>query len=350
MTTCCICLCEISDECCFMCFNDTEQHFYCTPCMETYLGSDMINETVLNFWEKNETIKCSYCDFGISEDQFLYSPLVKLYSKISRSISNSIIAKQTKAMMVKSNSDCSQTLINEILGLLTTCIACPNKRCRQPFYDFDGCAALTCSFCHTDFCGICLKIHPDAFDSHDMVKSHTLKMTPEMLELNGFTDVHFMTSDGWKKNSERLKIKAIVEYLQTIRVDILWASFDDIIQVLRSRELLTESSLKMLEEKVYSHNVNGVHLIRLPIVFWTIYSAKHYKRIEDVIAKVELSVRNRISLGMDVLEAVKRKYPKWKQIKHPVPGEDFSAINYPPEMYPIIFSAVTKWGRSYGFW
>ena len=34
---------------------------------------------------------------------------------------------------------------------------CPNPRCQAPFLDFDGCMALTCHSCSTDFCGFCFK-------------------------------------------------------------------------------------------------------------------------------------------------------------------------------------------------
>ena len=60
-----------------------------------------------------------------------------------------------------------------------------------------------------------------------------------------------------------------------------------------------------------------------------------FKKI-DILKKLKLvSVYKEISSF---------ELPNWKAIKHKIPGEDFSAVNYPPELSPIIFSAVTEWG------
>ena len=45
---------------------------------------------------------------------------------------------------------------------------CPRQGCRQAFYDFDGCFALSCSLCPCKFCGWCLQDCGDQ-DAHPHV-------------------------------------------------------------------------------------------------------------------------------------------------------------------------------------
>ena len=45
---------------------------------------------------------------------------------------------------------------------------CPRQSCRQAFYDFDGCFALSCSLCPCKFCGWCLQDCGDQ-DAHPHV-------------------------------------------------------------------------------------------------------------------------------------------------------------------------------------
>ena len=57
-----------------------------------------------------------------------------------------------------------------------------------------------------------------------------------------------------------------------------------------------------------------------------------------------------MNAGKFVIDKVRKEYPDWKAIKHYVPGEDFQAVNYPPELSSIIFSAIEEWGNSRNFW
>ena len=78
---------------------------------------------------------------------------------------------------------------------------------------------------------------------------------------------------------------------------------------LKKESLLSIENINILEEKIYSHNINGVHLLRIPIVFWTIYSFKHNITIEKVIESIEITIANRIAIGKYVIDRVRNNYP-----------------------------------------
>jgi hypothetical protein len=119
----------------------------------------------------------------------------------------------------------------------------------------------------------------------------------------------------------------------------------------RKEKLLSKESWNIIEEKIYSHKYSdSIHLIRLPLIFWTLYSSKKNMKIEDVIKNIELSTQTRIQLGTFILNTVKEIYPYYKPIKNNVPGCDFSAINYHPQLLPIITSASHEFGKLYGYW
>ena len=145
-------------------------------------------------------------------------------------------------------------------------------------------------------------------------------------------------------------MEKILDYIATLRIDIVWKSTPQIIKKLRDDKLFTEKNINKIEERIYSHDVNGVHLIRIPLIFWTIYSSNNYMNIENVIKTVNLSTDTRISIGKYVIDRVRARYPDWKAIKHIVPGEEFSAVNYPPELSSIVFSAVNDWGKLNEYW
>jgi len=179
---------------------------------------------------------------------------------------------------------------------------------------------------------------------------HIKKLSKKEKEFYGFHSQYFISDDGWSKWSENLKVNAILEYLGTIRIDVVWKSTTKIITMLNEEKLLSKINIDKLEESIYSHNVNGVHLIRIPLIFWTLYSSKKDRRIEDVIRTENLSTETRIIIGKYVIDRVKAKYPDWKAIKHIVPGEVFTAVNYPPELSSIVFSAVNDWGKLNQYW
>ena len=340
MASCQMCFCDfdLGDES-IICDNN---HLFCIECINHYFTSIVNDKIIIDYFDKHEYIKCVLCDYCINEDSLLNSTIKKNYIKTARNISNTIVAKKTEISLIKSNSNFSNTLIIEIKDILTKCISCPY--CKQPFIDFSGCLSLICAFCSKEFCGFCLKIHHGNHDGHDNVKSHIKLLSNTDRKYYGVHSDYFISNTGWTKLSDKIKTNAILDYLSHIRIDVVWKSIYDIIKILKRESLLSIENINILEEKIYSHNINGVHLLRIPIVFWTIYSSKHNIKIEKVIETIEITIENRIAIGKYVIDRVRNNYPNWKAIKHQIPGEDFSAVNYPPELSPIIFSAVSEWG------
>tara|TARA_Y100000389_G_scaffold108231_1_gene105377 strand:- start:972 stop:2039 length:1068 start_codon:yes stop_codon:yes gene_type:complete len=349
--TCCICFCDIEDEC-FTCDGSDN---YCSDCMESYLKSTTIMESnQLGFYEKHNAIKCMMCDFKLNDNTLLKSSLNKEYLKIVVNISNSIVAKKTEAMMMKANNEsnsASQILISEIEKILTNCICCPY--CKQVFYDFAGCLALTCSSCNKSFCGACLKPDRSMVDSrtcHIHVKKCIKTYDHKDQQYFKFHSSYYIEQTGWPKLQEKFKVDSILEYLNTIRFEVLWNAANDILSYLNKNKLLEINNLERLETSIFSHDANGVHLIRMPIVFWMIYSVKYDMKVEDVMKTVRFETKDRIDCGKYVIECIRRRYPKWRAIKHKVPGEDFEAVNYSPEISAHIYDAITKWGEFRRFW
>ena len=93
----------------------------------------------------------------------------------------------------------------EIIGD-TVATKCPS--CRKPFYDFDGCCALTCA-CGTHFCGLCFKTDAnwDAAMAHDHV------MTCGN-DVPGFHEL-FMNSDAWMVHIKRRQYELCKSYLSS---------------------------------------------------------------------------------------------------------------------------------------
>lgn len=345
MTNCQLCFCNADLNDIIRCPKD---HTFDTECFSNYLSSTRNDKSFIEYFRKHNCIKCISCDEGIDKKQLLKSSIVENYMDTVVSISTSLTAEDTKAQMIKSNSSFSDTIIKEIKDDIIN-LKCPH--CKQSFYDFSGCLALTCSFCHKEFCGFCLKIHSNyMYNGHECVRSHTTKLTEQEIQQYDFHGTFFISELGWTLWSDKLKMEAILEYLNKIRYEVVLKSLNDIIIVLKKEELLTEKNIILLEEKIYSHDTSGVHLIRIPLVIWTLYSSKNYIKIEDAIRTLEITTNDRISAGKFVIDRVRKEYPDWKAIKHNVPGEQFQAVNYPPELSSIIFSAIEEWGKFKKFW
>jgi len=343
--SCLICTCDFTeDEEKIKC---DKNHEFCVDCVKLYLTT--INCDMIDYWNKHESLKCPChnCSSFIDEDVLLNSSVKREYVKTTRNITNSITAKNTETQMMKSNVDSSNTLINEIIDLLTKSISCPY--CGQPFYDFSGCLALTCCSCNRVFCGFCLKIHKNS-DANKNVKEHIKKLSREDIEFYGFTESNLISQEGWIKWSEKLKMEKILDYIRTLRIDILWKSTPRLIKKLQDDKLLTEKNIKIIEEKIYSQDVNGGHPIRISLIFWTLYSSKNDKKIEDVIKTVKFSTDIKISIERYVNDKVRSRYPDWKSMETIIPGEKSRSVIYPHELSSIVFSAVNEWGKLNEYW
>lgn len=344
MTKCGICLVNFDSE--FISCNNN--HKFDEECISHYFDT-LNSESTLNYWRKHNKIKCVLCDGFFEEDEFFNKSICKKYIKTTRQIIIDISSIDTEKRiineMIKENqtktTSVSNQIIKEIKDILTNCISCPY--CNKAFIDFTGCLALECANCNKEFCGICLKIHENS-DSHKNVLSHTQNFIKEDINIYG-VDNYYMSTSGWELWSDKIKVDAIVQYLSNIRLNILWQATPDIIQVITKENLLKKENIIKLEHIIYSHDNYGVHLVRLPVIYWNIYSIKYDIKIENIFRDIEIPSEDRISIGIYVLKAVKKEYPNFKQIKHYIPGESFAAINYPPELLYLITKAIEDWGK-----
>jgi hypothetical protein len=187
-------------------------------------------------------------------------------------------------------------------------------------------------------------------DSHESVKLHKKNFDNEYKHKYGFDYTYFITSDGWEKWKSKLKKDAIMEYLSTIRKEIVWSSMKEIKKIIFEQKLLEYNDFEELEREIYSHYNYGCHLIRIPVTFWILYSTKYNIKIEEAIMKANLTSEMKMNIGKHILKKVRAKYPEWKPIKSKVPGESFDAINYPIELYPLVTSAIDEWCVANRIW
>lgn len=253
-------ICHVDDETIVKCNGiDYNHHLYCVGCIENYLRHTKYNKRLIDYWKLNRALQCSLCDSKISDDLLLNSQLNKLYRDIIIDITLSI-AFNERVVISEEKTD-SDKILEKIRDTITTCIRCPYFECSRPFYDFNGCLALTCHFCNGHFCGYCLKEHlqepervrsqSQSQDMHNIVKSHTTKISKYMFKEYGFTGHYFISQEGWKKWKERIQIDAIYQLLLSIGSDVLWKTHNEIINVMKIEELLTDRSIEMLNKLIF---------------------------------------------------------------------------------------------------
>ena len=158
---------------------------------------------------------------------------------------------------------------------------------------------------------------------------------------------YFMNTGKWPLWREKLRLQAVVAYLKTLRKEVVWDAWDDILNLMRKEKLFSEASILLVHAAVFAHDVGAFHLIRLPVTFWLIYSAKKNCRFEDA---VELSQEQRLSMGKHVVDKIRKRYPSWQPVRQRVPGETFEAISYPPELLTSVATAIDEWGKHEGLW
>jgi hypothetical protein len=198
---------------------------------------------------------------------------------------------------------------------------------------------------------VCLKIHKEfPLDGHAQVQSHFRTFSREILGKFGFHSQYFISAVGWPAWCEKLKIDSIVDYLKTVRKEIVWDSFREISKGLQEEQLLSPAGCQTLYERIFAHDVGAVHLVRIPNTFWLLYSTKHNITFEEAIRTANLTSDMKLNMGKLIIQKVREAYPSWEPIKTRVPGEAFEAVNYPPEVLPIVAKAMEEWGVQNRCW
>jgi hypothetical protein len=352
---------------CLLCHDDINKHqkyincsklsepcFFHIECFEPYLKIITTDNSKINHFEKTNNILCPICEYDITDSQFMKTT-IELYSKYSKTREElvKIIAeiecnkKLSKMIQQHNCKENNLEIIKKELDNLTT-LKCPN--CSLAFIDFEGCLALTCHFCKTEFCGLCLKIHLwPCVDGHEMVLSHKFNYHDKLkYGINGV----FMNMDKWNNIwSNKIKLDILTEYFCiSLRKEIVWENYNDIKIYIIKNNLLSDENIQILEMKIFSHNMSGTHLVRIPNIFYILYSTKKNIRFEEAFKHFDFTKDMRISVGILIINKVKLEYPGWKPIKNLVPGEDFQAVNYPPEFSSLITEVIYEWGKEKSIW
>jgi hypothetical protein len=362
MSTCSVCVCEIDDD---------EDYITCSAghtihsdeCLIQYLGviKSNIEKPISDFWEKNNKIKCPMGDCSIDEEQVYTkkSKTVKEWCETTRKVSNvverytAIVQNEEDAKREEENKkkDLENKMITDITEILSTCISCPH--CSQVFFDFTGCLALTCASCKMGFCGLCLKKHEEggktSSDAHIYVKSHMDVFDEETKKEYGIHGSYFISTPGWTRWKEKIKMDRIMEYFKTIKKSYVRNSFSTISDYLQKTKSLEPEYCKRMHSALFTYNINS-HMVRISTTFWLIYSARNNVKFEDVVKKDPLTDKNKKEIEDLVVKAIKKKHPAFVPIEEMVPGEKKEEINYPIKALPILIEVIEDWGMKNGHW
>jgi len=363
---CLLCLCNINKEDSHIkCKGECEPCNFHSECFKNYIESANTRNNI-DHWKKFKKLRCPLfdrCNNDFEEDDILDNNDVrKDYINLTRNIEGTISAESTKAQieltkqkveinMSKNNlADISKSILFEIKNdLLTNILYCPE--CKLPFIDFSGCLALECAGCNQHFCGLCFKSCENGQDSHRCVASHTQNYSNEFKLKYEFNEVFFISAIGWKKWVEKLKKEAILKYLLEFKIEVIWANIYDILNVLKTEELITSISCIEIENIIYYHNENNqIHNLRIPIEFAKICSGKFNIKFEEVISKYALPTEHKMEIGNIIIKEIKIMYPNWKFNKFQVPGETYSANNYPPQLLPLISKIIEDYCNKNKIW
>lgn len=358
---CAVCLCDVEDGEQFVACGGAGEGAGChvvhaEECFPQFLLSVSQEREAVDHFEKTQTIRCPSHQAGCAgcitlEAAARGGPVaLKCFVNCSQTVACSVERRATVAHVeresmkasAEANSNLASRMMGEVRDVLTRAISCPH--CQAPFLDFSGCLALTCGGCSREFCGVCCRKHARTADGHQAVTECVGRLSAAEQKTYDFHSVYFISAAGWKRWSERLKIAAVLAYFQTLRRDLVWDAFGHIDEAMKREDLVSAEGRLELATKVYSHDVGAVHLVRIPITFWLLYSAKKGVTFEAAVAAVSLPQQAKISLGKVILTKVQKLYPSWVKVKSPVPGETFDALNYPPEFMPLIAKEIESWG------
>ena len=334
----------------------------CINCMKDYIDVLLnITKELCELWKNKQMIQCPFKNCFLDEEiiyESFNTKLIKNYSLLTRNIvcqiehdnTKSTIEKQVLIASKDSQISLSNRIILSIKDILTTCICCP--WCKNVFYNFTGCLALTCTNCKKHFCGVCLNTHniDSSRDAHTAVSLHINDLSEEIINEYNFLDSYFISETGWDKWREKIQIDNIIIYLKTIRKEILFENYQQISKIILDEKLLTIKGESRLKNFIFSHDISKLYLVRIPLIFWSIYSSKHNSKLEMVVKNIQLNIEQKKDLGLIIKKNILKNYPLWKPIKINTPGETYEAINYPPEFLPIISNTIEDWGYINRFW
>lgn len=375
--TCAVCYCEVTDDTGAAVVEDGEalmwarcggagaaQHVVCRFCLDGYLDAvtSAPDKRLLDGYAKTGGLRCPLCEEAVDESELFATvrcgALLRKYGTVVRRVANAVERRLAleESLKKQEGEAANGKVVEHVLGkvdeLLSTSISCPH--CGAAFFDFNGCMSLSCGLCNKEFCGVCLTVHPRTADGHAAVLECLQGLPESELEKFGMRrGDYFMSNAGgenWERWKERIKVGAVLRYLGTLTKDVVWGVVQDLLRHLRGSKLLSEAAVDELQRKVFSHDVNAVHLIRIPNIFWLLYSSKHDVLFERAVELRALAQEERIQIGQLVVAAVRKRYPGWMAMKERVPGEAFDAINYPPEAMSIIAKVIEQWGAGRGIW
>lgn len=382
------------DQVCSVCYMEPEEgasmascaggeHSMCPDCAGSFLSSALtsVTQQMLRQWKESKTLPCPHatsdapCCLAASSFFQLRDPgVAQTMADLSASLTSTIAQQDVMTRMIKTDGGSEEggakeggseqeRLVEHIKGRIddtcTSCISCPH--CQAPFMDFSGCMALTCSACNKEFCGVCLSAkHVDkgapVTDAHAQVLVCLRKYDAAFLSEYGMRQGDYFISNAgganWERWKDRIKASKLLAYLFTIKKDVLWRVYDAVEKHLVANQLLNADEVSQLRNKVFSHEANAQHLVRIPVLFALLYASKQDCSFAYALdaANDMMDQPSKMELGRRCVERMREVYPSWQAVRVRVPGETFEAINYPPEALSLITAVIDEWGVRKGFW
>lgn len=355
---CVICMDELSSE-----LGEIENYISCTSghalcivCFTSYTTNDEFMLKALQSWPIHKCIPCPCCENLLpTRKEIKNYEILQLYvdAEIALSAASaeaSVEKSQPSSIAVGGNSPL-HIIYGSINNIADTCKRCPY--CNTVFYDFSGCMALSCISCNKHFCGFCLKVHKMDNDVDDdgisIVRRKTASSRCHEYVAEHNNGSYFMNIEAWHMHiRDTIIFNTIKNYLLTMKKETLYEIMDELFRMI-NKEVISEPKKKELNRLLCSNQSDTMHMLRLPAVFATIYSAKRDMPIEQCIAI--LSSEQKKNMGGHILKKIKDKYRNWRQYTIRVPGEPYNAISYPTFMYDDIYLAIEEWGAAqYRLW
>jgi hypothetical protein len=244
----------------------------------------------INYYEKNNQIKCYSCDSHFEHDTLFNSSIKDEYLNTIMNIKETIASRNAEP---ENRSNSNNDIFTVIENLLTECISCPY--CEQAFNDFDGCLALTCSRCSKGFCGICLEEHYNELDSHLYVKYHTSRLSKQQMKKYKMDGPLFMNKDKWNIYiKEKIQVKKICEIIckknSELPINNRESNINNIIMMISNQKLLSEISISKLKKfiKIFENNYMITNYINKKINYIYFSNIKDFYESLDDNNKFEL--------------------------------------------------------------